>query len=64
MVETLGQTRVAPPEDVKFSKHHDMLLNHVFERKKQEAKKLRAKLPYVQLRTGPIQQALNVSAMW
>ena len=42
MVKTLGQSRVAPPEDVKYSKHHDMLVDQVFTRKKQEAKKREA----------------------
>ena len=42
MIKTFGAEHVAPPEDIKFSKQHDMLQNWVFERKKQEAKKREA----------------------
>ena len=35
----LGDSRVAPPEDVAYSPLHDLLANAVYERKKKEAKK-------------------------
>ena len=38
MRRALGERRVAPPEDIKISKLHDMLNDKVYERKKKEAK--------------------------
>ena len=38
MKEALGAPRVAPPEDISFSKAHDLLEDRVYEQKKKEAK--------------------------
>ena len=38
VAKALGANRVAPPEDILYSKEHDILQNKVYDRKKKEAK--------------------------